>query len=405
MSALLLVKGSVRYIILGIVLGAVLTGCETSVPHVPTEGTFVGQRIDTTVDSDIARYYLEHYLYGNEADIKMHAQIDDMQERLQKDGVNRDTLAHIANSVSPDLATLMFVSHLANQPSNIRMQSTFGEEIETIEGDEEQEWSDTAYNDSPLESYLILFAPGWLYRTDPETGADFRQQRAIFERMGVRTALIETEESGSVERNATIITNEIMRRRKSEDNIILVSTSKSGAEVALAIGMSLTPEQTEHVRAWVNIGGVIQGTPLADGAMRWPQRWGVRLYFWWKGWDIAGLASMTTDVRRARYTAVHIPQDILVLNYMAVPLSGDLSEGVRSRYDALRSSGPNDGLTLLVDEILPESVTVIEIGLDHLFDDPDIEQKTVALFRTVVRSLLRNPSHKNRTHTPINHIQ
>ncbi len=377
------VQRSLRYTIFAGVLGALLVACEASIPRVPVQGELAGHSINTTVDSVIARYYLERYLRGENTDPETHRQIEDFHTQLQGGEINRDTIALIADSISPDLATLMLASHLLGQEPNIRMQASFAEEFDRILDPEKWPPPDP----TEYRSYVILFAPGWLYRADPATGADFRQQREILNRMGIRTVLIEAAESGSVERNAVIIAEEIMRRRDGEEKLILVSTSKSGAEAALALGAHLTPEQTAHVRAWVNVGGVIQGTQLADGVMRWPQRWGLRLYFWWKGWDFAGLASMTTDVRRAGYADVRIPDDILVVNYMAVPLSGDISGGVRSRYQKLRPYGPNDGLTLLVDEIIPGSVTVIEFGLDHFFRDPDIEWKTVALFRAVVKYL------------------
>ena len=382
------VRRSITYTILAGLLGVLLAACEASIPRLPVHGELAGHPIDTTVDSAIARYYLERYLRGENTDPATHRQIDDFHAQLQDNGFNRDTIAFIADSLSPDLATLMLASHLLGLEANVRMRARFAEELDAILGPQQR----TALGATQYGSYVILFAPGWLYRADPATGADFRQQRDILDRMGIRTVLIETEESGSVERNAVIIADEIMRRRDGQENVILVSTSKSGAEVALALGVNLTPEQTAHVRAWVNVGGVIQGTQLADGVVRWPQRWGLRLYFWWKGWDFAGLASMTTDVRRARYEDIRIPDDILVVNYMAVPLSGDMSGGVRSRYEALRPYGPNDGLTLLIDEIIPGSVTVIELGLDHFFRDPDIEWKTVALFRAVVKSL-RSEEH------------
>ena len=374
---------SIRYTILVCALLVLVSACQSSIPRVPVQGKLAGQQIDTTVDSDIARYYLERYLRGENTDPEMHRRIENFHAQLHSGEINRAAFASIADSMSPDLATLMLASHLLGQEPNVRMQASFNEELNVVRSPETL----APLDDAQYRSYVVLFAPGWLYRSDPATGADFRQQRDILDRMGLRTGLIETEESGSVERNAVIIAEEIMRRHDRGEKLILVSTSKSGAEAALALGAHLSPAQTSHVRAWVNVGGVLQGTQLADGVMRWPQRWGLRLYFWGKGWDFAGLASMTTDVRRARYQTLRIPDDILVVNYMAVPLSGDMLGRVKSRYEALRPYGPNDGLTLLVDEMIPGSVTVIELGLDHFFRDPDIKSKTVALFRAVVKWL------------------
>ncbi len=87
------------------------------------------------------------------------------------------------------------------------MQSSFAEELDGILGQQQRMSLDSIqYGD-----YGILFAPGCLYRSDPTTGADFRQQRDILNRMGTQTVLIETEESGAVEHNAVIIAEKKLR--------------------------------------------------------------------------------------------------------------------------------------------------------------------------------------------------
>ena len=60
---------------------------------------------------------------------------------------------------------------------------------------------------------------------------------------------------------------------------------------------------------------------------------------------------------------------------------------VRSRYVRLRKDGPNDGLTLLADELLPSGIAVIEPGIDHLYAAPDIEAKSVGLANVVAEAL------------------
>jgi len=59
--------------------------------------------------------------------------------------------------------------------------------------------------------------------------------------------------------------------------------------------------------------------------------------------------------------------DILVVNYLGVPLSGQLSQHSRDKYPLLRSSGPTDGLTLLADVLAPSSLTIVALGSDHFF--------------------------------------
>jgi hypothetical protein len=50
----------------------------------------------------------------------------------------------------------------------------------------------------------------------------------------------------------------------------------------------------------------------------------------------------------------------------------------------IRPLGPNDGSTLLADELVPGGIVVTNIGLDHYYKDPIIELKTIALAYVVL---------------------
>ncbi len=51
----------------------------------------------------------------------------------------------------------------------------------------------------------------------------------------------------------------------------------------------------------------------------------------------------------------------------------------------MRSLGPNDGLALTLDEIFPGGTTLLEMGLDHYMSAPDMDRRTEALTRAVLR--------------------
>ena len=53
-------------------------------------------------------------------------------------------------------------------------------------------------------------------------------------------------------------------------------------------------------------------------------------------------------------------------------------------YDSMRPYGPNDGVTLLADEILPQGHVVLAIGADHRFVDPRTDLKTLALASLII---------------------
>jgi hypothetical protein len=85
--------------------------------------------------------------------------------------------------------------------------------------------------------------------------------------------------------------------------------------------------------------------------------------------------------------SIRLPQHILVVQYVAAPLSGDIAGDVRARYSYLRKYGPNDGLTLLADELVPGGVTIIEPGFDHFYRDPEINLKSLAVANLVADEL------------------
>jgi hypothetical protein len=121
--------------------------------------------------------------------------------------------------------------------------------------------------------------------------------------------------------------------------------------------------------------------------VRGPKRWLVKFVTFAKGWDFASIESMTTHRSRARFNRLYIPQSILVINYVGIPLSGDITKLAKDGYEDLRGEGPNDGLTLITDEIFPGGITIVEQGLDHYFQDKEIDLKTAALAQTIITRL------------------
>lgn len=232
--------------------------------------------------------------------------------------------------------------------------------------------------------YLIVFVPGWFYKSQPENGADFAKPRQALTDAGVRTILLEIEENGTVERNGEIIAEQLDRLSRKEQNIIVVSASKAGPEVALAL--SELQNISHGVKAWVNIGGVLRGSALADKALTWPTCWFAKLFVI-GGDSFDGIESMATLRSAERADRIMLPPNIIVMNYVGIPLSGQVSDRARLGYSLLRADGPNDGLTHIVDEIPAASITIAELGLDHFFSDPESHIKTVALENTVIRIL------------------
>jgi len=152
----------------------------------------------------------------------------------------------------------------------------------------------------------------------------------------------------------------------------------------------LKPDETATVKAWVNIGGILKGAPLADWASVWPRNWLTRLYYWWRGLDPGNsIASLRSAPSATRFAEESIPRHILILNFVGIPLSGDITPGDEFAYRHTSMAGPNDGLAPIADEVAHGELTIVQVGLDHYFLDPEIDLKTLALALTVMLELGR----------------
>ncbi len=253
--------------ILGFLLGCfALLGCTTTVPELPVNGELGGQRIATTVDSELARYYLEEYLSGNKTDPDLDAIIQTVENKKHEHSrFDAKFLQDVSARLSVDFATLYLANRILNDRLNQPVQSLFHNELAMIRRARgiEQFASDPTYS-----GYVLLFVPGWFYQTDPWTGADLAKQRAVAARLGLEHYLVDIEDNGTIEENASILAAQIAHYARKHKKIILVSVSKAGAEVALALGEVMDEVHTRLVKAWINIGGLLQGSLIADSALR-----------------------------------------------------------------------------------------------------------------------------------------
>jgi hypothetical protein len=360
-----------------------LRGLVGRVPRVGAAGVIAGQKIETTVDSEAARYYLEATRLPSSEDQELYARLDALRLECGPSPISRDYFARVAKTFSPDVATLHFAAQVFEAKTNRTFYQAVQEEFITLKA-----LQANAVNARPSPgSYLVLFVPGMHYKAFPETGADFARPRQILTQMGLENALLETDENGTVEKNAELIAQNIIRCSARCSNIILVSASKSGPEAAQALGAVLTAHAAEPVKAWINIGGLLQGSYLADTVMLWPKRWVAKVLFAFRGWNIQSISSITTSRSRGRFERLAIPDHIMVVNYVGVPLSGHITERAVNNYRALRIHGPNDGLSLLSDELVPGALTVLEMGLDHYYKSVDMDTKAAALAYAVIAQL------------------
>ena len=376
-------ESKIFYFLLPIFLFFFSSGC-TTIPKFQITGRLADQELSTTTDSELSKYYLEHYINNDRINPDYDKKIDQTLAIWNKRPLDSDSLKELTTNFSPDFATLYFVSRIYQDPVNRRAQQAFHSHLASIRNKGPKEMGRVAER---FTSYLIAFVPGYAYKKDPNTGADFARQLRIMNWAGFKTLLIETDELGTVENNASILAKEISRLEKRRNKIILVSASKGGPEVALAIGKLLTPDQLHGVKAWISIGGLLRGSPSADQALKWPKSWFVRIGFFFKGLRAEVIENLSTKKRRKVFAELTFPKHILTLQYVGVPLSGQIEKYVQGRYNDLKKFGPNDGLTLLTDELVAGGIVVTDVGLDHYYLDREIDLKTFALAYVVLNLL------------------
>lgn len=290
----------------------------------------------------------------------------------------RDALAALARASSIDAAAQAFASEIDRVPRNrefrVRFEAALAAGAASVAEESKARW-------------LFLLVPGWLYQTDPETGADLSRVQAVLGSLGLASRLVPLEENGTIEANAIALASEIEQLEGDGRELILVSTSKGGSETHLALDRLRQTGRAQHVAAWVNIGGLLNGTAVADHWSEWPRSWLAAAGFALRGHGTASIESMTTEARRARFATVSMPPHVLVVNYLGVPMSSDVHGGVRDRYELLAEYGPNDGLTLLADAIVPQGITLVEPGYDHFLAMPDLERRAAALTIALLQTL------------------
>jgi hypothetical protein len=369
------------------VLFAFLSAC-ASYERVPVTGHLADKPISTTVDSQLAAEYLQELSSGNATSRKFGALIADIQHRFDGRPLGSSVLRELSKQTSPDFATLFFIRKSLSDRANAEFQTRYAKEvsrIKTMIG--RHRWAALVANG--FHDYKFLFVPGFHYVTDPGSGAAFTSQREWMRKLGFNVELVLTNEDGTIQENAKLIAQAIRQESKLYAKLILVSTSKGGPETVLALGKILKPAETVAVKGWISVGGLIRGTLLADWAVEWPQSWFVRAIFSEQGIDSRSLPELTARESGKRFDEIAVPRHILIIEYIAAPLSGDIANDVRTRYRLLRKYGPNDGLTLLGDELLAGGITIFEPGLDHFYRDPDIDVKSLALANIAVDRLQR----------------
>ena len=360
--------------------GGLLSACASLPDTQPVSGVLGGRPVSAGVDSDEAAYLMQHYLAGERLRPELDRRIDAVYAQTpDPDLPDRDLLNRISDEFSVDFAAIYFADRVNRLPANRLLRETYEVHLQRALRGYDKAAGKTLLPQAA--AYELIFVPAYHYESHKTTGADLADPRGALSDAGLEPQLVRTDEIGSIDVNAEVVADYLRERTRPDSKVIVVSASKSSPEVALAL-TALEPAYARRVRAWINIVGTLQGTPLADEVLGDGPLSRYRVFV-----DDPGMHSMTTERRREAYKRIKTHDDLLIVNYIGIPVTGTISREVRDSYIVLRPYGPNDGLNLLADLIAPNSVTLADFGRDHYMVDETLRQRTVALVNTTVQWL------------------
>jgi len=212
----------------------------------------------------------------------------------------------------------------------------------------------------------LAIVPGACYVEYPHTGAGGERLGAIAETLGCQTKVVPIKSFGSLAENAQTICDWLSCC--TDDRIIVVSLSKGGADVKLALARPEADLAFRRVKAWVSLSGIIYGTPLADWFLGRPlSRVLLRLLCWYRGYRFDYLQDLGRRPGGPLDSDLRLPDHLKVVHVIGFPLIRHLSSPLARRtHRRLAPLGPNDGGGILLADVLRLPGLVYPVwGADH----------------------------------------
>jgi len=329
------------------------------------EGTLFGRPITLPVDHELAVKMITN---------RQDSDVVNLFSSYQNVALDNELLKNITNQYSLDVATLFLIERLYGQEKNKRLQDFYLSTIDTLSS------SNLEQSLSFLQDFYVVFVPAFNYESN---AGNFWQQRALLAAAKIPHEIIKTQQWGLVEENANLIAKQLQDLSQNYSNIIVVSVSKGGLEAALALDKITNPETLNSIKAWINVSGILKGSPAAD---HWQQP-GRKLWlrcglFFARKWKVP-LTQLLNDLsyNRRKQTAqeLNIPKSIYIINLIAGKL--------KSLKDRAKVLLPSDGYSPLLDEIVKDGDVVFEMNANHTYKGVDLNVRMVVLLRYIVSQL------------------
>lgn len=243
---------------------------------------------------------------------------------------------------------------------------------------------DTQPAPPPPRDLKLVIVPAAFYRENPRSGADGRVARAQAERLGWSVETIPLDSDGSTLANARTICDWLKAQRDSR--IVLVSLSKGGSDIKLALREPDAAEAFERVDCWINLCGILSGTPLSEWLLSWQVEAALsRMYYRMLGVSVEFVRDLRRDAGGPLDCELKLPAHLQLISVAGFPLRRHMTSGLGRRcYDRASPNGPNDGVIILQDVCALPGLLYPIWGADHLLrSGTDMDRMMAALLRYV----------------------
>lgn len=229
----------------------------------------------------------------------------------------------------------------------------------------------------------LWIAPAAGYRERPEYGGDGAVLKSVGADFGMEAQTLPLDSLGSIESNALSL--RAMLAQAEPKSVLLATISKGAAE--LKVAMREPGRHRDALCGWLNVVGLLEGTPILDWGRRHPRTWlVVRLLMMMRRIDrgfIDGLSHRTPLLRGP----VGLPDDVPTVSVVGFPLRCHLDGTIALRHGHIAPLGPNDGYGLILDAMAPGHVYPVW-GATHYLRTAGLSRTFYGIF-TQLAAVLR----------------
>ncbi|CAN5852585.1 hypothetical protein BH11VER1_BH11VER1_15160 [soil metagenome] len=225
--------------------------------------------------------------------------------------------------------------------------------------------------------WRVVIVPGALYVERPDLGGDGQLVREAAYELGLRCDLVPLASRGSVQENAARLVAWL--EQQTDESLVLVSLSKGGPDIKLALAHPDSARIFRNVSAWINVCGPIDGTPLADWIIESRLRSSVmRLQYSMQRRDFGFITDLRHGLGSPLRNPLRLPDHLRLVSFVGFPLRRHLSTMLsRFSHRVIAPHGPSDGTVPLAD-LLSWPGNIFPVwGADHYFQPASMSKSLI----------------------------